>query len=246
VKRWLLLAIVVVLGAAVGVGAALYVTRKDTPGGTPSIGSSANASAGATTAPVAQDPGGLPVSKVVSAGPGSGKGADGVTPIGFPRTREGAVTAATNYVLFIRGSKRLAGPGGPETFKQLLAPTNSLLAPDLVTAYTQLHATYDKAEAHPEWAAFRVIADQTPQSVSVQIALWTAVQYKTGERAVEWSTVNVVVTWSGTDWQVGNTRPEDFPDTDLDRLKGREKPLSAPEKAELFGPGWEEYANAAR
>ena len=212
-------------------------------------------SAGAPPAPSPTQPLALPPSApsateisryVVTAGQGgSALGADRRTPIGYPRTCEGAIAAATNYVSSATRLEWVRSHG--DALLDQTVDADSRAIEDYREGMRTLLNTGVVMESHPEWGGFRVVdCDQYTAAVDV----WECEVIRlNGQAQRSCTAITTVVAWVYTDWKLRRYDvpaappvPEETPDTVPD-----DSPLPADQRRQALqaaGPGWQEYANA--
>ncbi|MEU8244067.1 hypothetical protein AB0C07_37915 [Actinoplanes missouriensis] len=237
-SRWWLVGLgsVAVLALGVGIGNALAsgddpVTQAPTP----------DASAPSASSPAV-------ARLVVTAGQGgSGRAADGKTPIGYQHTCEGAVAAATNYV---SSATRLewVKPYGDKLLDQISdADTQSI--EERRTGMRTILEGGGVLESHPEWGGFRVVAcDQYDATVDV----WECeVLRANGQAQRSCAPIATAVAWVNGDWKLRRYQvpaEEPAPEPTPDPVPG-DAPLSAEQRRQALqaaGPEWQEYANAPK
>lgn len=242
---WLVGAVVLV-GIAVAVWAA---TRPVAPDPEP------------TTTPRASDPVAGSYRVAVGKG-GTGTAVDGRTPIGYQPTCEGAVHAATNYLVAVDESlvtERQSGEDFAALLDELGAGLDGGAAEtpigDLKAQYATIReesAEYDvpmfTGTSHPEWGAFLVRScNEGAQAVIDIVRAWDEPQYPPFSTAYR-----VTLTWFGregdeADWRLIELRQLETDEAPAPLGESEASPVPTDERRAWLmdaGPGWTEYTNA--
>lgn len=242
---WLVGAVVLV-GIAVAVWAA---TRPVAPDPEP------------TTTPRASDPVAGSYRVAVGKG-GTGTAVDGRTPIGYQPTCEGAVHAATNYLVAVDESlvtERQSGEDFAALLDELGAGLDGGAAEtpigDLKAQYATIReesAEYDvpmfTGTSHPEWGAFLVRScNEGAQAVIDIVTYWDEPGVPPGAAGYQ-----VTLAWFGLkgdteDWRLVELRQLASSDVPAGAAGMTKSPVPATDRRAWLmdaGPGWTEYTNA--
>lgn len=234
-RRWWLIALGALAVLALGVGLGNAVRTKNDP---PQPGP---AEPGSPSSPA---PAG-PLLAVTAGQGGSKKAADGRTPLGYPRTCEGAVAAATNYV---SSATRLewVQRHGDALLGQISVADTQRIAYHREGMRTALTSGITM-ESRPEWGGFRLVACD-PSTATVNV--WECeVQRYQGQSQRSCTAVTTTLNWIGDDWKLRRYEvPAEppVPAVTPDPAPGG-VPLPTDQRRQALqaaGPGWQEYANA--
>ena len=243
---------VIVVALAVLIVGIVVATRDRTPPA---------AVSGQTTAPTSTS-----LTGGITPGQGaSGLAPDGITPIGWTSTCDGAVAAATAAVVAFTDPVGTPGWGTPaakrgtartgltETIARLTTGTHPSLVPAAANAYPQ---DFVGVTAHPEWGGYRV-ASCTAGSVAV-VDVFSCATVTETPPAVTGVGSNcypreLTMRWVGapSDWRVAQwetTLRGAQPGFGGPTFTDPNPPTAAQRRTALAagGPGWQEYANAPR
>ncbi|MEV0287901.1 hypothetical protein AB0H36_27625 [Kribbella sp. NPDC050820] len=239
---------VVVVAAAIGAGVAIGAARggdEPAPTSTPTPSASAQPSSGG----------------LVAGGGGSGKAADGKTPIRFASSCDGAAQAAAAYSVGLTDEIGYARPGVAGTKRAGLNATLDYIfstggSPDesVVERRTVLltpNETLPGLTAHPEWGGYKVV-DCVPK-FSATINLFSCLTgYPDSDGGSICDTTVWELTWYADDWHVARipatTVTPDPTSVFPDSVKAPNPVPAASRRAALAagGAGWTEWANAPK
>lgn len=248
-RPWVwLVGVVVLVGVAVAVWAATRPTAPDPdPEPTPS----------------AQPSGPVAGSYRVAAGEGgTGTAVDGRTPVGYEPTCEGAVHAATNYLVAVDEAlvtERTSAEDFAALLDELGAGLDGGAADSPMGDLKAQHATireesqtYDvpmfTGTSHPEWGGFLVRScNEGSQAVVDIVRVWEEPQYPPFSTAYR-----VTLTWFGRegddeDWRLVEFRQLETDEAPASLGESEATPVPADERRAWLmdaGPGWTEYTNA--
>ncbi len=195
----------------------------------------------------------------------SGLAPDGITPIGWPSTCDGAVGAATAAVVAFTDPVGTPGWGTPaakrgtpragltETIARLTTGTHPSLEKAATGAYPQ---DWPGEIEHPEWGGYR-LASCTAGSVAVVDVFSCATVTEVPAGTTGWGSdcyaQELTMRWGGTptDWRVAQwetTLPPPRPMFGGPLYTNPNPPTAVQRRAALAAgvPGWQEYANAPR
>ncbi|MFI5736175.1 hypothetical protein ACIA49_39035 [Kribbella sp. NPDC051587] len=237
---------VAVVAGAVAAGAAIGIGRNDNKSSPPPTPSP-------TTTPTT---GGL-----VAGSGGSGKAADGKTPIRFPSTCDGAAQAAAAYSISLTDETGYAKPGvagtkrpGLKATLDYIFNTGGQLDPTAAehkeTALIP-NQTLPGLTAHPEWGGYKVVNCVTKFSSTINLFSCLTGYPDSDGGALCTSTVWELV-WNGDDWHVARipaTAVAPDPAASLPDALKAPNPLPAAVRRQALaagGAGWTEWANAPK
>jgi hypothetical protein len=149
--------------------------------------------------------------RIVPLAPGSTRVESGV-PVGYQHTRQGAIDAATNYVVTLDGPMLLQ-PDGLRRAEDLMAATEYRAELETQTAKAvQALESYYGFDAHAKVGAtpvvklapiaYRVDAYRPSQATVTIWAVWLLAEEGLLIPQQNWITTQLAVTWQGGDWKL--------------------------------------------
>lgn len=246
-RRTLIAAVLVVL--AVIAGAAVYRTSAGTTDGT----------AGPSTTTGTTVPG-----RIHARSTGTGVAADGITPIGWPSTCDGAIQAATTVEIasvdtvgttdYGTPNAKLgtARPGLDDTLARIFTGNDANIARRKVGAHPE---DFPGGVAHPEWGGYRLVSCTAGQVAVVDVFSCGVLNYwpatSTDPPGAACGTTRWTMVWGGTptDWRAAAVAEQV---TGTPRYPGVKvfstpMPITAETRRAALakaGPQWQEYADA--